>query len=83
MEEHNFGWALLQLRSGLSVYRESWNGKGQNITLQVPDSNSKMTTPYMYITTVQGDRVPWVPSQTDALATDWNIIYIGKKNDNK
>jgi hypothetical protein len=30
-----------------------------------------MTLPYIFIHTVQGDRVPWLASQTDILATDW------------
>jgi len=30
-----------------------------------------MTLPYIYITTVQGDLVPWLASQTDLLAADW------------
>lgn len=68
------GWAIKQLRNGARVAREGWNGAGQYLTLQVPDSNSKMTLPYVYITTVQGDRVPWLASQTDLLATDWMVI---------
>ena len=67
----DFGWALGVLRRGEPVSRTGWNGKGQKLTLQNPDSNSKMTLPYIYITTVQGDLVPWVASQTDILSTDW------------
>lgn len=69
-----FGWALAELQVGNSVYRIGWNGPHQFITLQVPDENSKMTLPYIYITTVQGDRVPWHASQTDVLAIDWVVI---------
>jgi hypothetical protein len=54
--------------------RRGWNGPGQFIELQVPDEHSKMTLPYLFITTVQGDRVPWLASQTDLLATDWYIV---------
>lgn len=70
----NFGWVLAALRSGLSVHRSGWNGKGQYLTLQVPDKNSKMTLPYIYITTVQGEKVPWLASQTDLLADDWMVL---------
>jgi hypothetical protein len=69
----NFGTAIQALRNGESVYRDGWNGPGQFLTLQVPDENSKMTLEYIYITTVQGDRVPWLASQTDALANDWRV----------
>jgi hypothetical protein len=54
--------------------RRGWNGPGQFIELQVPDEHSKMSLPYIFITTVQGDRVPWLASQTDLLANDWYII---------
>lgn len=69
-----FGWAIKQLRNGSKVQREGWNGKGQHLELQVPDEHSKMTLPYIFITTVQGDRVPWLASQTDLLAVDWQVV---------
>jgi hypothetical protein len=70
----DFGEALTALRGGQSVQRAGWNGPNQRLTLQVPDTHSKMTLPYIYITTVQGDRVPWLASQTDLLATDWRVV---------
>ena len=51
--------------------RAGWNGKGMYIQLQVPDEHSKMSLPYIFIRTVQGDLVPWLASQTDMLADDW------------
>lgn len=65
------GHALDVLRRGGRVAREGWNGKGQYLGLQRPDANSANTLPYVYIVTVSGDRVPWLCSQTDLLATDW------------
>jgi len=70
----HFGDAIKQLHNGASVARKGWNGKTQFLTLQVPDEHSKMTLPYIYITTVQGDRVPWLASQTDMLALDWVVV---------
>lgn len=70
----SFGQALDALKSGAQVQRTGWNGKGQFLTLHVPDEHSKMTLPYVYITTVQGDRVPWLASQTDILADDWRLV---------
>lgn len=67
----NFGQALQALKDGYRVTREGWNGKGMWLELQVPDENSKMTRPYIYMKTVDGDLVPWVASQTDLLAADW------------
>lgn len=68
-----FSEALLYLKSGSAVTRKNWNGKGQYLRLQVPDENSKMTLPYIYITTVGGERVPWLASQTDLLSNDWQL----------
>jgi len=70
----SFGDALFYLKQGYSVSRLGWNGKGQDLTLQKPDQNSKMTKPYIYITTVQGDKIPWLASQTDMLEEDWCVI---------
>jgi len=67
------GWAIKQMRNGSKVTRQGWNGKNQYLELQVPDANSKMTLPYVYIKTVQGDLVPWLCSQTDLLAMDWMV----------
>lgn len=79
----NFGQAIEALKTGRQVRRKGWNGKGIFIELQVPDANSKMTHPYIYIdsTGLQTDnpdapknRVPWLASQTDMLADDWELI---------
>ncbi len=67
----DFGDAVKALRDGARLSRAGWNGPGQYLELQVPDEHSKMTLPYIYIRTVQGDLVPWLASQTDLLATDW------------
>ena len=74
MKDFDFGLALGFLKEGKKVYRESWNGKGMDLTLQVPDENSKMQEPYIYINPVNGKLVPWVASQTDLLATDWCLV---------
>lgn len=68
------GQAIEAMRNGRKVYRDGWNGKGQFLELQVPDVNSKMSLPYVFITTVSGDRVPWHASQTDLLACDWQVL---------
>ena len=68
------GDAIKAMRNGNKVERLGWNGKGQFLELQVPDEHSKMTLPYVYITTVGGQRVPWLASQTDILAEDWKVV---------
>ncbi len=75
--DQGIGWAVKQMWNGRKVTRAGWNGPGQYLELQLPDNRSDhisdMTLPYIYITTVQGDRVPWLASQTDILATDWMV----------
>lgn len=77
----SFSEALTQLRSGKSVHRKGWNGKGLRVTTQVPDSHSKMGNPYNYITCSDGINTPWVPSQTDIFANDWCIYEVNKNMD--
>jgi hypothetical protein len=69
----NIGWAVEHMRQGMKVRRTGWNGKGMYVKLQVRDAGSKMTLPYVYMSTVHGDLVPWLCSQTDLLATDWEL----------
>jgi len=70
----DIGTAIGYLRQGRKVTRRGWNGANQSLELQVPDAHSKMTLPYIFINTVQGDRVPWLASQTDLLADDWECV---------
>jgi hypothetical protein len=72
-EINGIGWALEQMRDGRRVRRAGWNGKGMWLGLQQPDANSKMTLPYIFMSTVTGDLVPWLASQTDILAEDWEL----------
>lgn len=67
-----FGEAVEAMKNGYRVAREGWNGKGMWLALQRPDEHSKMSLPYIYMRTVQGDLVPWLASQTDILSEDWN-----------
>lgn len=68
---NGIGWAVKEMQDGRRVRRAGWNGKGMFLELQVPDAHSKMSLPYVYMSTVQGDLVPWLCSQTDLLAVDW------------
>lgn len=79
----NFGSAITELKTGKKVCRRGWNGKGIFIELQRPNEHSKMTHPYIFIDTMglqtdnpdaPKDRVPWLASQTDMLAEDWEIV---------
>ncbi len=69
-----FSEALDLLKEGERVARSGWNGKSMWLAHQVPDEFSKMSVPYIYMSTAQGDFVPWLASQTDLLAEDWYIV---------
>jgi len=75
------GEAVKNLWNGSKLIRSGWNGKNMWLKLQTPDENSKMTLPYIYIEYPKrhkaypdGCRVPWLASQTDILADDWEIV---------
>jgi len=79
-ENFSFGLALMALKAGCRVARKGWNGKGMWIKLN-PGFSATMTLPYLYIeypvghiAYPQGSRVPWIASQTDMLAEDWEYV---------
>ena len=67
----SFSEALKLLKEGRKVARNGWNGKGMWIEMQRPDVWSKMTLPYLYLNYPNGNRVPWLASQTDLICEDW------------
>ena len=72
----DFGDAIRAMRAGKKVARAGWNGKGMWLNLQVPDANSKMSLPYIYIKTADSNQVPWPASQTDMLSDDWAVVEV-------
>lgn len=85
----SFGDAVTVLKAGGKVARDGWNGKGMFLFL-VPGSNFVVNRPpllgiypagtevdyraHIDMKTAQGDVVPWVCSQSDMLADDWQIV---------
>ena len=71
----DIGWAVKQMRNGLSVRRRGWNGNRMYIRL-VQDINPPGGLPYVAMWMAQGEWQPgWVCSQADLLGTDWEIAY--------
>jgi len=85
----NFGEALELLKQGAKVAREGWNGKGMFIflvsgsTFKVnrapllgiyPEGTEINYHPHVDMKTADGMVVPWLCSQTDMLASDWEIL---------
>jgi len=74
-----FGLAIEALKKGMKVARAGWNGKG--MWLQYWKPMHPVDLPYivmMYPVNSTpyptGARVPWLASQTDVLAEDWEIV---------
>lgn len=79
----DFGWALNALRSNQRVSRSGWNGKGMWLTYVqywsgtfATDVPGRPGLPFIAMKTAQGDIVPWLASQTDVLALDWEYSYV-------
>lgn len=86
---NGIGWAVKNMQDGLKVCREGWNGKGMFLffvsgsTFQVnrppllgiyPEGTEINYCPHVDMKTADGSIVPWLCSQSDLLATDWQIV---------
>ena len=84
-----FGMAIEAMKRGKKVARKGWNGKGQFVyyvpadryyaktpaakSIAAPDGKVSYR-PYFALKTAQGDVATWVPSISDCVAEDWEII---------
>lgn len=87
----DFGEALRWLREGRLVARRGWNGKGMFL-YYVKSSSFAVSRPpllgifpegtivdyhaHIDMKTATGECVPWLASQTDLLALDWEIVDV-------
>lgn len=80
----NFSEALELAKNGRRITRKGWNGKDQYVKLLQPlelsyealqlDKFQVQFGPFLAIKTSYGNVVPWVASQTDLLANDWEEV---------
>lgn len=75
----DFGWALNVLGHGDRVCRSGWNGKGMYLFMVTgweitnPDGSPELEKyPFIAMKTADNKLVPWLASQTDVLANDWD-----------
>jgi len=68
----DIGETVALMRAGHKMRRSGWNGKGMYLEL-IPASIETMMQEFVAMKTVQGTKVPWLCSQTDLLATDWEV----------
>lgn len=88
----NFSQALDALKAGKRVQRAGWNGKGMFLFLVAGSTFRVNREPLLSILgegaecqyhahidmkTAQGYIVPWLASQADLLADDWDVIPVG------
>lgn len=87
VDKLTFGDAVEAMKRGFKVVRQGWNGKGIFL-YYVPAQSYPATTdiaklhfgetvpyePYIAMKHVGNKVVPWLASQTDILADDWQII---------
>jgi hypothetical protein len=87
MAMETIGWAVKQLHTGARVRRSGWNGMyvflvpGSQFVVEAdrpmgkacPELVGKKVSYHAHVDmkTAQGDVVPWLCSQSDLLAVDW------------
>lgn len=87
LKEFNFGEAIQLIKAGLKVGRSGWNGKGMYIYYVPANSYPSQTDiakaefgdmvpygAYIAMKTALDNVVPWLASQTDILANDWEVV---------
>ena len=69
----DFSEALKALKDGEAVRRSGWNGKGMWIYYYSVGMRDDLTHDFIAMKTADNNKVPWLCSQTDMLAEDWEI----------
>lgn len=78
----DFGDAIRAMRDGERVCRGGWNGKGMWLKLVTPENydvgvkivGGLKMLPWIGMKTAGNEFVPWLASQTDMLAEDWDTL---------
>lgn len=67
----NIGETIAGLKQGKNFARQGWNGKEMYISINLPKPQDKITEPFVYMKTADNKFIPWLCSQADLLAEDW------------
>lgn len=65
--------------NGSRIRRTGWNGKDQYV--EAGQQQGNITEPFLVLHNQQGGVVPWVPSQGDLYANDWEIMEDKSEDD--
>lgn len=76
------GWAVNHMRHGHRVRRKNWNASNLWVayvpagSVQVPQKFGAgyNVQPFLIMKTANDELVPWLCSQTDMLADDWELV---------
>lgn len=89
LKNYHFGFALELLKTGEKIARDGWNGKGMYVFLigtdvSVPGTGGWTYTngvndnfplcPFIAMKTAEDKVIPWLASQADMLAEDWQAV---------
>lgn len=70
----SFGHAIEAMKRGSHVKRLGWNGKDQYIFICDPEVHSIVSVQFICIRTQSKQFGPWLASQCDMLAEDWQVV---------
>ena len=68
----DFSQALASVKNGKKITRAGWNGKEMFVFLL--DLRERDVSEFLAIKDVNNKTVPWLASQTDILAEDWELV---------
>ncbi len=76
------GEVVKELQNGNKVARKGWNGKGMFLFFVANWEPTNITVPgagikrcqFVAMRTADGSFIPWLCSQSDLLAIDWEIV---------
>lgn len=72
-QDLTFEDAMYLLRAGFKVFRSGWKNV-KYIAVQIPDEYSKMRRAYLYCVPLDNQAVPFLISNADLFASDWQIF---------
>ena len=81
MPNMDFSAALTCLKMGDRIARAGWNGKGMWLEMakagtyyDVDSLQQPLSLPFIVMFTASGETVPWLASQSDIIANDWETV---------
>lgn len=80
MELADIGYAVHSLKAGCKMQRRGWNGKGMWLEIdrgsadEIEVRQDRVIDNFVWLKTAQNTYIPWLASQADLLAEDWQMV---------